>query len=203
VEHGVGSEYAVADREEDCQRDTIENENGGVWENHQHQENSEYAPAAGGPDQSTGVGPAIWRSKGKTPVIENAGGVANLINLDADPDNTFLALFTAPNSYHNYTLAQSNTLFGYDPNTPGNAEFGYRGPYLGPDVAIKSDPWGSPYYILGYNKTGQLARGPIWIVCAGPQRHFQRFNMVAPGGLPVDHWVLTGDSQGNIVMRVQ
>jgi prepilin-type N-terminal cleavage/methylation domain-containing protein len=111
--------------------------------------------------------------------------------------NTLTNLFTAPNGA--LTVALGNTLFA----TVTGAEFSYNGPYLGADVCAKTDPWGNPYIIVGYNATQQAANGPIWVVCAGPDKGILAANAVA---IPPAIWNQTvatgGVSQDDIVVRV-
>ena len=149
--------------------------------------------ANGGGAAATGAGQALWRS--------GPQGVVNVAGLGPAAGNSFLNLFTATAQVAaDYTAA--NTMFG----TTVNAEFSYRGPYVGTDVAVKTDPWGSPYYILGYNATSQTVNGPIWVVCAGPDKNILAANRTAgANGYPVtwDQSAATGGtSQDDIVVRV-
>jgi len=149
--------------------------------------------ANGGGAAATGAGQSLWRS--------GPAGVVNVAGLGPAAGNSFLNLFTATAQVAaDYTAA--NTMFG----TTVNAEFSYRGPYVGTDVAVKTDPWGSPYYILGYNATSQAVNGPIWVVCAGPDKNILAANRTAgANGYPVtwDQSAATGGtSQDDIVVRV-
>ena len=148
----------------------------------------------GGGAAATGVGQSLWGSG--TPPFTNVAGIAPAAG------NSFVNLFTA-NSQIVADNTLANAMFGAIPN----AEFSYRGPYLGTDVALKTDPWGSRYYILGYNATSQGYNGPIWVVCAGPDKAVLAANRTATGtGYPVT-WDQTtvnaaGDSRDDIVVRV-
>lgn len=147
--------------------------------------------ATGGPGTSTGATvDALWYS-----------GPA-LTALPATMAGTFV--FVAANSMTNLFTARDvsgttlgNTLFG----TTFSAEFSYKGPYLGTDVALKTDPWGSPYLIHGYNVTQQTANGPIWVVCAGPDKAILAGNAIPA---PVTTWAVTAGSTSvdDIVVRV-
>lgn len=148
-------------------------------------------PAGGG--IASGVLQAIWAS-GPSPRTNVAGIVPAA-------GNSFVNLFTVgAQDVANYPRA--NTMFG----TVANSEFSYRGPYLGTDVAVKTDPWGSPYYILGYNATSQGVDGPIWVVCAGPDKGVLAANVTATAtGYPTtwNQTTATGAlSQDDIVVRV-
>jgi prepilin-type N-terminal cleavage/methylation domain-containing protein len=115
--------------------------------------------AAGGPGAGAGAdgtGQNYWGSEGAAPT--QVGGAALGARLVAA--NTFGNLFSQPTG-----TAASATLFGV-PAAAG-LEHAYKGPYLGTDVADKTDPWGHKYLIFGYNQTGQLNNGPIWVVSAG------------------------------------
>lgn len=148
-------------------------------------------PAGGG--IASGLGQAIWAS-GPSPRTNVAG-------IGPGAGNSFVNLFTVGvQDVANYAAA--NVMFG----SVANSEFSYRGPYLGTDVAMKTDPWGSPYYILGYNATSQGYNGAIWVVCAGPDKGVQAVNRTATAtGYPTtwDQTAATGLlSQDDIVVRV-
>lgn len=149
--------------------------------------------ANGGGAAATGAGQALWRS--------GPQGVVNVAGIGPAAGNSFVNLFTAGvQVLVDYTAA--NFMFG----TVANSEFSYRGPYLGTDVAVKTDPWGSPYYILGYNATSQGYDGAIWVVCAGPDKGVLAANRTATAtGYPTT-WNQTtatgGLSQDDIVARV-
>lgn len=148
-------------------------------------------PAGGG--AASGAGQAIWAS-GPSPRTNVAG-------IGPGAGNSFVNLFTVGvQDATNYPRA--NAMFG----AVANSEFSYRGPYLGTDVAVKTDPWGSPYYILGYNATSQGYDGPIWVVSAGPDKGVLAANVTATAtGYPTtwNQTVATGGlSQDDIVVRV-
>jgi hypothetical protein len=149
--------------------------------------------ANGGGAAATGAGQAVWHS--------GPAGTAIVAGFPNTPGNSFVNLFTAgAQVVADFTAA--NTMFG----TVANSEFSYRGPYVGTDVAVKTDPWGSPYYILGYNATSQGVSGPIWVVCAGPDKGVLAANRTAAAtGYPTT-WNQTtatgGLSQDDIVVRV-
>ena len=148
---------------------------------------------ANGGAAATGAAQALWHS--------GPLGVANPAGLAAAAGNSFVNLFTATSNVA-ADYAAANVMFG----TVVNGEFSYRGPYIGTDVAVRTDPWGSPYYILGYNATSQGYNGPIWVVCAGPDKNVLLANVTAgAAGYPVvwDQTVLSGGtSQDDIVVRV-
>jgi prepilin-type N-terminal cleavage/methylation domain-containing protein len=145
--------------------------------------------ALNGGGASTGALQALWRSG---PV-----GVTNVAGLAPAAGNSFVNLFTTVSTdLVNYPLA--STMFG----TTANAEFSYRGPYLGTDVAVKTDPWGSPYYILGYNATSQTNSGPIWVVCAGPDKTVLAVNRQVVANVYPVTWTNTTTSADDIVVRV-
>lgn len=106
--------------------------------------------------------------------------------------NTFSLLF-APAASN----ATANSYFG----TTIGAEFSYKGPYLATDVCEKSDPWGSPYVILGYSATNAGTNGPIWVLSAGPNKKVGTANTATS-----TTWAITGatgtDSADDIVVRV-
>ena len=146
---------------------------------------------AGGFNGATGAGNAQWASG---PV-----GVTGVAGFAAIGNQTFTNLFTA-NSQILAENTPANAMFG----TIANAEFSYRGPYMGNDVATKTDPWGSPYYILGYNANSQTISGPIWVICAGPDKAVLAANRTyaaATGGYPAT-WTYTTTSLDDIVVRV-
>jgi prepilin-type N-terminal cleavage/methylation domain-containing protein len=136
--------------------------------------------AAAGPGAASGAAAATWNSSGSAPAGFTASAAAN----------TFTNLFTFAKG-----TAAADTMFG----TTTNTEFSYKGPYLANDVAAKSDPWGSSYIILGYNATNQGTNGPIWIVCAGPDKSILAGNTTSP--YPAT-WDATGTSIDDIVVRV-
>jgi len=174
------------------------------------------ATAVPGLGNASGSGHAMWSSPGAAPAVVNgpadalegvgggalavAGGVQARGEAPAQP-NSFGNLFAAP-------APLGNALFGL-PTTasPANAGLGYRGPYLGNDMANRCDPWGHAYLVLGYNARGQGANGPIWVVCAGPSRAIEAANVVpgVAGAAPHCHratWLHSGVSAENIAVRV-
>jgi len=167
--------------------------------------------AAGGPGGATGAGHAVWTSAGELPVMfappAPGGGPAAV---PAFPNhvagNTLDKLFAAPAADAPggpWTANQANALFGYTPRLP-SVEPGYKGPYLGTELADMRDPWGSAYVILGYNQHGQNTHGPIWVVSAGPRKSINIGN-VTPGAGAANHypshWDFGGGSETNLVVR--
>ena len=140
-------------------------------------------PSAAGPGGCDGSGAATWNSGGSAPGGFSASNAAN----------TFTNLFTFAKG-----TATGDTLFG----TTTNTEFSYKGPYLANDVAEKSDPWGSSYFILGYNATNQTSNGPVWVVCAGPDKTVLAGNVSAGSGGGPAVWTTTTTSIDDIVVRV-
>lgn len=142
----------------------------------------------GGPGGASGLAQATWQSGGSAPTGFAASAVAN----------TMTNLFTSVR-----TLQTAQDLFyGAAAAVTSAAEFSYKGPYLANDVALKSDPWGSAYVILGYNAGSQTLNGPIWIVSAGPDKAILAANVtVGATGYPAT-WDATGVSADDIVVRV-
>ena len=107
--------------------------------------------------------------------------------------------------------AAANTMFSLPAPSPASS-ISYRGPYMTPDSAVKTDPWGTPYIVLGYNQNGQQGNGPIWVVSAGPTRSINAANLNlgagagAGGGAPAPVYTATWNygagSAGNIAVRV-
>ncbi|MDR3672441.1 MAG: prepilin-type N-terminal cleavage/methylation domain-containing protein [Holophaga sp.] len=153
-------------------------------------------PAAG---NASGVGDVLWFSGGEMP---RAGGVPQVMAGHYDENNSFENLFAL--SGH-----AGNELFGLEA-APAQGEAQYRGPYLGTDMARKSDPWGHAYLILGYDGFGQRTDGPIWVVSAGEAGDLAPANTATgvPGGaVPQDQQVPVWDytaagSETNIAVRV-
>ena len=104
----------------------------------------------------------------------------------------------------NSTRERGNALFGFRGDNPPSAEFGYKGPYLNPAAAIRNDPWGRSYLILGYNSDGEQSGGPIWVVSAGPKKTIEGTNLAPHNNFhyPLT-WDYSGASEGNIAVRVQ
>jgi prepilin-type N-terminal cleavage/methylation domain-containing protein len=124
-------------------------------------------------------------------VIWGSGG-AEITGFTMTGNGSFANLFTAPTT--GGTSANLNTMFG----TASGNEFSYKGPYMTADMTAKTDPWGSRYLILGYDGVGQAANGPIWIVCAGPNKGI---DAVANSAASTT-WSPTLASVDDIVMRV-
>ncbi|MDR3672442.1 MAG: type II secretion system protein [Holophaga sp.] len=155
------------------------------------------AAGGGAVNNATGAGPAIWFSGGTPPDVVTVAGAAGIPLPPADA-NTFVNLFTHPNH-------DGNELFNIV--AAAGDEFQYKGPYLGTDMAEKTDPWGRAYLILGYNERGQINGGTIWVVCAGEQKTILDVNLPAPpaagaGPLGPDAWRYTGGSASNLAVRV-
>lgn len=151
--------------------------------------------SAGGPNGSNGAtANATWYS-----------GPA----LTGQPATGWAGVFVAANSFTNLFTAATpaaggavQTLFYGAAAAAGhtaNTEFAYKGPYMGTPDAAKTDPWGHPYLILGYNVTQQTANGPIWVVSAGPNGAFAGGNA---NPTPPAAWGTGGNSADDIVMRV-
>jgi len=150
--------------------------------------------AAGGPGTSDGTGDNYWHSAGTAPTVTNAATALGARNVAA---NSFANLFTQPSGN-----ADAMTLFAV-PAALG-AEHQYRGPYLGTDMANKTDPWGRAYIILGYNATGQLTGGPIWVMSAGPSGLINAANIPANGNACAAEWTQPGGAQAdnyNVAVR--
>ena len=166
-------------------------------------------PTAGvGPGGSTGALDAIWYSGGDIPAV--AAGVG-MIAVGAAGANTFDNLFTAPNNNPvgggaATTLQEGNTLFGLGVINGVN-DLNYRGPYLASDMALKSDPWGTAYLVLGYNANGTANHGPIWVVCAGQGKAIDPGNLTPPVGANGQYpstWAYgVGASEHNLAIRIQ
>ena len=148
----------------------------------------------GGLNACTGAGQVTWQSSGLAPTNSGAtGGVQTFANLF-----TGSALSTTA-----ATITAINAPFG---TTAGN-EFSYKGPYMGNDVAAKTDPWGSAYIVYGYNATSHTSSGPIWVASAGPDKTFLAANVTAVAGLGTTNtypatWTFTTTSADDIVVRV-
>jgi prepilin-type N-terminal cleavage/methylation domain-containing protein len=163
--------------------------------------------AAAGANDGTGLGWALWSSPGGAVTTVGAGGgaIPNVGGGMVAPGaagghgQTFANLFAAPQ-------AQGNTLFNLGAFAPG-AEIAYRGPYMGLDMAYKSDPWGSPYLIFGYNDSSALVKGPIWVVSAGPNKTIAAANAPLAAVMP-EEWNYAAavggafPSEDNIAVRV-
>lgn len=148
--------------------------------------------AAGGPGASSGVGQAVWAS--------GPAGAASY--------PTGVTATTAANLFSNLLCAQGSpnnaqTLFALPAagvNANAAREFAYKGPYLGTDVATKLDPWGSRYFILGYNAASQAVNGPIWVGSAGADKATTLPAVGATGYAAI--WPVVANTVDDIVVRV-
>lgn len=143
---------------------------------------------AAGPGGASGAADATWQSGGGTPTNFTASGA----------NNTFINLFTSAKSVQ----AAQDLFFTPAGSVTSAAEFSYRGPYLANDVALKSDPWGNAYVILGYSANGQTNNGPIWIACAGPDKTFLAANVTPTAGVYPATWTVTTNGADDVVVRV-
>jgi prepilin-type N-terminal cleavage/methylation domain-containing protein len=141
-----------------------------------------------GPGGAAGGTYALWASAGAAPTGPTA---------TAPAANSFTDLFTFDKS----TALAQDLFYGTATTVTSANEFSYKGPYLAGDVAIKSDPWGTQYLILGYNAAGQTANSPIWIVSAGPDKSILTGNVPAAAN-PAGIWTTTTTSADDIVVRV-
>lgn len=139
---------------------------------------------------ATGAGDNGWASGGTTPTGYTLTTAAN----------TFANLFCVAKT----VATQQQLFFGAATTVTSASEFAYKGPYLGNDVAAKSDPWGSSYLILGYNANGQTNNTPIWVVCAGPDKTVTAANAAATSAALPTVWDVTtsANSADDIVLRV-
>lgn len=147
--------------------------------------------AAGGPNGANGTGDNIWVSTANVPAL---GAV--VAGAPAVVANTFVNLFTQP-----VADATTNTLFGIP--AAATAEHGYRGPYIGQDMAIKSDPWGHAYVIFGYNANGQTSGGPVWVASAGPTSEIPAASVLVAANAYPGVWTQPagGITNSNIAVR--
>jgi type II secretory pathway pseudopilin PulG len=161
-----------------------------------------HGPMAGnGPGGCSGLGQRVWHSGGNAPMVVGAQAeIDTAANLYFNEPNTFANLFGAPSIQGNAETQAANRLFGFDPNA--QVEHAYRGPYLGPTEAAKSDPWGTAYLILGYNKNSQEKDGPIWIVSAGPSRSIEAVNLITNESRFPGTWDHRGLSANNLAVRI-
>jgi len=155
--------------------------------------------AEGGPGHCDGSGQAIWHSGGRPPRLGPGPGGVGWRGVQAH--NSFANLFCA--DFRARPLG--NALFGLGPADPRD-RFVFKGPYMTEHVASQADPWGNAYLVLGYNKAGQDADGPIWVVCCGAKGSMNPANLggfagFGEGGLPWA-WDHSGLSSGNLVLRV-
>jgi prepilin-type N-terminal cleavage/methylation domain-containing protein len=151
--------------------------------------------APGGPGGCTGQGDAVWFSSGQSPTV---AGAVLLPAAGPQVNNTFTNLLATSGN-------GGNGLFNL-PAANGHPSAQYNGPYLGTDMAQKSDPWGHAYVVLGYNEDGQANGGPIWVVSAGEAGTIALNNLGLPPGAggghqPVWDYTVPG-SESNIAVRV-
>jgi prepilin-type N-terminal cleavage/methylation domain-containing protein len=154
-----------------------------------------------GPNGCSGQNQAVWFSG-----VANAALPAGIPGgLGAVGNQVLANLLAEP------TGAPANAMFSLPAPDPASG-IGYRGPYMTPDSAKNTDPWGTPYIVLGYNQNGQQRNGPIWVVSAGPARSINAANLNlgagtgAGGGAPAPVYTATWNygagSAGNIAVRV-
>jgi len=123
-------------------------------------------------------------------------------NVTVAAANSFVALFSG------VSTNPLQNMFGYPNGTLATAEFAYKGPYMANDIALKTDPWGRSYVILGYNATDQLLpTSPIWVVSGGPDHVVLAANAThGANGYPAvwnqNTANAAGDSRDDIVVRV-
>jgi len=153
-------------------------------------------PIAGGIGASTGGADQGWFSG--SGILAAAAPTIAGSTIAFPLQNTFTNLFTTT-AVAGTALQQ--TMFGLPATTAITAEFAYKGPYMSPADALKTDPWGTPYIILGYNLTQQAANGPIWVASLGPDRATVNTNVAA---VPPATWTTTAGGTGadDIVARV-
>ncbi|MBI3130572.1 MAG: prepilin-type N-terminal cleavage/methylation domain-containing protein [Acidobacteria bacterium] len=146
----------------------------------------------GGPGGASGAGNLFWAS-GPAGATSYPVGVAA-----GNANNLFTNLFSTAASPANAQVMFALPNLGAAANA--GQEFAYKGPYLGSDVAAKTDPWGTRYLIIGYNQNGQNTNGAIWVVCAGPNKTISAVNSLT--NPPVNGWTKTTTSVDDIVVRV-
>lgn len=139
----------------------------------------------------TGAADALWGSGSSTAVlgsgIKTEAGAASAVM--PATTQTFYNLFCQ-------TQAEGRKLFGF--TTTG--EFDFKGPYIAPDAAAKTDPWGRPYVVIGYNANSQGATAGLYVVSAGPDGKINASNGTVT---PVTAWDFTKTgSEDDIVVRV-
>lgn len=146
------------------------------------------------PTAGIGAGTVAWGSA--APATQAPTG------LTVPATNTFVALFA------NVSNNARQNMFGYPNGTLPTAEFAYKGPYMANETALKTDPWGRSYVILGYCGDDQrVATSPIWVVSGGPDQSVLAANAThTANGYPTT-WNQrtvspTGDSRDDIVVRV-
>jgi len=147
--------------------------------------------AQNGPNAADGRVDNIWVSTQNVPAYGAVAAGAPVVAA-----NTFANLFTQP-----VTDGTTNTLFGIPAGAA--AEHGYRGPYLGSDMAVKSDPWGHAYVIFGYNANGQISGGPVWVASAGPTGEIPAASVLVAANAYPNVWTQPdgGITNSNIAVR--
>lgn len=145
----------------------------------------------------TGAADAYWFSGGRLPTVNAhaANGVVALPNANNTPQ-TFENLLAIP------PAAPANVMFGLPAAAAGAHVLAYRGPYLGVDMAEKSDPWGNAYLLIGYNAHGEASGGPLYLVSAGPLGTINDVNLVIANNAAVAAWTYTNGSEENLVQRL-
>ena len=110
--------------------------------------------------------------------------------------NTFLNLFTPATG-----TATCNVMFALPAYVAGKTSGSYLGPYMGETDALKVDPWGNPYEIIGYNVSGGTT-GSLYVVCLGPDGATLAANS-NNAALPAN-WTITAGSTSadDIIARV-
>lgn len=139
----------------------------------------------------TGAANALWGSGSATAVlgagITTEAGAASAVM--PGTTQTFYNLFCQ-------TQAEGRKLFGFT----AAGEFDFKGPYIAPDAAAKTDPWGRPYVIIGYNANSQGATAALYVVSAGPDGKINATNGTVT---PVATWNVTlSGSEDDVVVRV-
>ena len=155
-------------------------------------------PDNNGPNGCSGQNQAVWFSGAANAALPagipaGLGAVGNqvLTNLLAEPAG-----------------AAANAMFSLPAPAPA-LTISYRGPYMTTDSAMNTDPWGTPYIVLGYNQNGQQGNGPIWVVSAGPARSINAANLnlgaggggAGPAPVYAATWNYGAGSAGNIAVR--
>ena len=145
-------------------------------------------PSAAGVGGSTAAANQGWFSGTAVPVA-GVGGTTTYV-----ATNTFTNLFTsAP-----VPLAQ--TMFGLGLLVVATDEVAYKGPYMSQADALKTDPWGNPYIILGYNAGSQAVNGPIYVFSGGPDKLTVAAN--ATNAVPPAVWNTDTTGADDLVARV-
>jgi prepilin-type N-terminal cleavage/methylation domain-containing protein len=147
-------------------------------------------PTAAGANGATGVGNVNWWS-----------GTAAIGPIAGTGTNSFTNLFTLSPVSPAANNTPLQAMFGFPAATTINTEFAYKGPYLGSDVALKTDPWGDSYYIIGYNAPNQTSNGPIYVFSVGPN-HVTNLPAYAGATGYAQSWPTTANTADDIVVRV-